>query len=427
MALNSYNKKIKLNVDTLGLSKDLKEVERMFDNLSKSSVRKINKLEKEANTLRDKRLKLDEEKANIEKTTEVEKYKRAQEEYEQQRKRLESLKAIKKANRTDEQNKEIATLEQSTSKYSDEAAKMNSLFEMYKTYGSTEKTKPYDELFSYLYRLEQISSEELGLNEEALKIRGKQREEILSSKSLKEKTQEAIKSFNSNIKDSLKQSFNSFVISFNEKLKDTLMDAIKEYQNVASYSLSTSLKMNQEAREQALMYGLSDAQNYALTKAMSEIGANSVEDLYWMTPTQQERFSERIGYWTGQYNSLADKDAFKTLEQLQAELNDIKTDFQMEVVQFLSNNKDTIIEGMKLGVSLLQGIMNALSWLIGSPEVNNRESAVSDAINNYSNSSSSNTNVKIDNSFNGVGTDNLAKLRKAGNEVNRQLIKALNG
>ena len=69
--------------------------------------------------------------------------------------------------------------------------------------------------------------------------------------------------------------------------------------------------------------------------------------------------------------------------------------------------------------------MNLIAWLVGDTAKSEQASAVSDAINNYSNSSSSSTNVKIDNSFNGVGTDNLAKLRKAGNEVNRQIIKAL--
>ena len=326
MALNSYVKNFKFRIDLLGLN---------------TAEKKLKNLEKDLNVLRDKRLKLDEEKAKLEKSAEKEKYDRAKKEYEEQRKLLDGLKAIKKSDRTEEQNKQIKELEASTKQYSEEAQKRNALYELYKTYGSSEKTKGYDELFEVLYRLEEISQDELELNQEALGIRGQQREAKKNQKSLKDLTKESFKNLTTGIKDKLKTSFNDFIKGFNEKLKDTFEKAIKDYKEVASYSLSTSLKMNQKAREQALMYGLSDAQNYALTKAMDEIGANTVEDLYWMTPAQQERFSERIGYWTGQYNSLADKDAFKTLEELQAELNDIKTDFQMEVVQFISNNKET--------------------------------------------------------------------------------------
>ena len=393
-----FVKKIKLGLDTTQLDKDLEK-------------------------LRKKREALDEERSKIEQQLEYSKYKQAQEDYNKQRKELERLKKIKKSERTEEETKQIERLEKSTSKYSDYMANLNSLFDIYKTYGSTDKTKEYDELFGYLERIEEIQSKIQETDEEALGVRARQREAAQAPNKFKQQTQESFKNLASGIKEKLVSVFDSF----NDQLKKTLTKAIEEYQNIASYSLSTSLKMNQEAREQALMYGLSDAQNYALTKAMEEIGAGSVEDLYWMTEAQQERFSERIGYWTGQYNALADKNAFKTLEQLQAELNDIKTDFQMEVVQFVANNKETIIWTLKTGVSILQKIMDGLAWLIGTTPESGREGALSDAINNYSTSNNSQTNVKIDNSFNGVSTDNLSKLRKAGNEVNRQLIKALNG
>jgi len=344
--------------------------------------------------------------------------------YDELNNTLEELQSISEDKRTEEQNKQLKEITQ----------KIESLKQLRERY-NMEGTSGYaesDELFEKLDELKEVQDELIQTTQD---IRDNQKE----TKGVQEKAASGdkfdwsgkFKSSTKNLMNGVANTLSKAITDLGITIKKSLKNAYDEFKKMSSYSLSTSLTLNNEAREQALMYGLSDAQNYALTKAMEEMGKNvSVEDLYWMTPDQQERFSERIGYWSGKYNELANKDAFKKFEKAQKEIEDVQNDLRMWVVSFIADNKDIIIDALQFTADALKVLLEVVAFIANALSVRkSKEAMISDTINNYAtnNNNSSNTNVQISNTYNGISADNVAKLRKAGNETNNQLIQALNG
>ena len=214
---------------------------------------------------------------------------------------------------------------------------------------------------------------------------------------------------------------------------DILKGALEEFDRMSQYSLDTSLRVNTEAREQALMYGLSDSQNYALIRTKEEMGITSEEDMLMMTPAQQERFAERIGYYSDQYTQISNEDLFSKYEEYQAAVQEFQNEFQMEVIEFFAKNKDTIITIMNFIMDVMSSLLEAVTWIVdalGGDDVRTEKensSIVSDTINSYSVANNNSTNVKIDNSFTNIPVKDQQQYIKAGQKVNEQLINALDG
>ena len=237
-----------------------------------------------------------------------------------------------------------------------------------------------------------------------------------------------------NFGESLGNALSNQISKWTDSLKNFLIgerdSVLSEFKDLASYSLSTSLKVNQSARDMALEYGLSDKENYAYAKTSKEMGISSVEDLYYLTPAQQERFAERIGYYSGKYEELANKDFFRNYEEYMATMSDFKEDLKMSIVQFIVENKDTIMNVMNFLMKATEVIMNTIAgiarFLSVKPTEAQTSSAISDSINNYSNSSKV-TTVKVDNSFNGISLNDQTTISQSVQRANEQLIQALNG
>ena len=319
---------------------------------------------------------------------------------------------------TDEQEKRLEAIKNQLNSY-------NTLERNYKMYGSSKDTENIKDLEQYVDLQNQLNDTNQSIEDfEKVIVNTKNN---LNNNEPEKKLQDKKSKFVDSIKQYAINNISSAISKISENMKQLFTDAISEYKNMASYSLSTSLKINQTAVDQALTYGLSDSQNYALTKAMEELGATSEDDLYTMTPAQQERFSERIAYWTNKYDELSDANIFTTYENYQAEINDLKSELQTSVIKFFADNKDIIIWSLETGASILEGIMNTITKITEFLGLKSQTSAsiVSDTINNTYGGSSKSTNIKIDNTFNGTNTTDITKLRNAGNEVNRQIIQAL--
>lgn len=226
----------------------------------------------------------------------------------------------------------------------------------------------------------------------------------------------------------LESALNKFVDSFGKLLSN----ALDEFDEMSQYNLETSLRVNSDVREQALQYGLSSAQNYAFDKVKDVMGISSEEDLYMMTPEQQNRFAELIGKYTSQYQEIADKDLFSKYEEYQAAVQDFQDELQLEIIEFFAENKDTIISVMEFLMDALSAILDVVTWinetLRSDEEMTSEENSamVSDIINSYSVSNSKTTNVKIDNSFSNISPSDQSQYINAGKRVNEQLIAALN-
>jgi hypothetical protein len=216
-------------------------------------------------------------------------------------------------------------------------------------------------------------------------------------------------------------------------LKDVFDEAKERVLDMATYDLSNSLITNSAAREQALQYGIMDpAQNYALSQTMNQLGMSSQEDLMFMNDKQQEKFAERMGYWSGKYTELANKDFFNTMQRFSIEFDEFKTDFQLDFIEFFIQNKDTLINFMELGMQFMKFITTAIGSLlkyIGSPRTDGARTALTnDIIRQYS-TSNAQTNVNINNNLY-PGSQTLTDkemLNNAGKVSYAQVIEALKG
>lgn len=270
----------------------------------------------------------------------------------------------------------------------------------------------------------EIEKEINDINQESIKIQ-KDKERLQ-----KQKPEFDFKSFGEKIYNNISNVASQLINKLSNSLKNFFKDVKSEFEEMASYSLSTSLRVNETARNRALMYGLSDAQNYAFEKVSEEMNIGDIEDITLLTPAQQERFAQRIGYYSGKYEELANKDFFRNYEQYIASMNDFKEELRMSVIQFIVDNKDTIMNIMNFIMKSLENIMkfitNISKVLRISPTESQQASTISDVINNYSNSSKV-ANVKVDNSFNGIQLKDQASIEASIQKANEQLIQALNG
>lgn len=272
--------------------------------------------------------------------------------------------------------------------------------------------------------------------------KGTSKEDIKTLKELKEmlddlaestKPPENVSVVRKLIKDKLGDMLESIGDALTDFFKNTFNAAKERILDMASYDLENSLFTNSFARRQALKYGITDpAQNYALSQAMNELGMSSEEDLMFMNPAQQEKFAERMGYWSGKYTELANKDFFRTVQEFQLEWSEFKYGMELGMIEFFMQNKDTIKRVMEAGMQFMQGVLTLLSSILNFFQISRsdsqRHAASMEIVRNYT-SRTSTTNVNINNTLNPssqVLTDKQM-LSQAAQLSYAQLIEALKG
>lgn len=213
---------------------------------------------------------------------------------------------------------------------------------------------------------------------------------------------------------------------FIKQLTKVFTDAWQEAQELVDYGqLSSSA-----TRELRLGYGFSGAQAYGYEQALSLVGLSSMEDLWYANPQEREQFYNAFEKYTEKYNKLADSGFFEELQEVQYEWKEIQDDFQLEIIQFFADNKDLIVNTMKFGLKVGEVLIQTLGKLVDALNTSGRSdstrsSAISDVIRNYSTNKNSQVSVKVDNTFNGIGTKDQSMLTNAGQMVWGQIIKAL--
>ena len=245
---------------------------------------------------------------------------------------------------------------------------------------------------------------------------------------MKEKTDEFFKSFKNEGFKLLKKIGDSVV----EFFKDLYNDAKQAIDEMASYNLGSSLVINSSAREQALKYGLSDAENYAFSKVKEEMGIQSEEDLFYMNESQRERFAERIGYYSNKYTELSNQDFFNSWQKYQIEMKEFKEEMVMDVAGFLVENKDTIKSFMKMGMDFMKTVVEILGWFmnaLGSGERNDitRASATADIISSNSVSNINTQSVNQNNNYYGVDNSGSILFSRHAKWSFEQIKAALGG
>lgn len=210
--------------------------------------------------------------------------------------------------------------------------------------------------------------------------------------------------------DKIIDKINDIFGNFVNLLKNTLKNAWKEFQNVVSQSFLT----NSQTRQNVLGYGLSVSQSYALEKAMSAMGINSMEDLLWMNESQSNLFTKTMASYTEKYDALYDSGFFEKELEFQTKIQEFKDGVLMKFVEFFVNNQDTITSVMNAILKIADKVMAGLSGIVGN-------SSAADVVNSYSN----NKNVSVDMTYNISGQVNKSEITSAGEQTMKKIILAI--
>ena len=156
----------------------------------------------------------------------------------------------------------------------------------------------------------------------------------------------------------------SVVIQEAVKAVKKLYEHTKQVINdTASYAISSSYTVNSSAREQMLTYGLSESQNYAFSQVKSLMGISSDEDLFWMNDNQKQKFSELMEKETEIYEKMTSNGTLEGFQEVQMDLAILKQEFYAEIVKFVSDNKELILNTMNTTITALTGLLQVASLI----------------------------------------------------------------
>lgn len=222
-----------------------------------------------------------------------------------------------------------------------------------------------------------------------------------------------------------------------KNVKQFISDALDKIEEIASWDITSSRTYNRNAIDLYRETGLVGSQAYGLSQALQKFGFSSYDDYLQALPTmnknQQEYFTELIKQNSKQYEESIELS--KAIENYQHTFDDFKREMQNEVVKFIAENKDEIMNCLKVGVECLKILAKVVSGIFslfssGSERSSNErkqattEILTSKSSKNYTTNNNQNTNIKIDNTYNGVGKTDQTWLANTGQMTYQQIIQA---
>lgn len=252
------------------------------------------------------------------------------------------------------------------------------------------------------------------------------------------KASDAIKALGKEIGSNIKESFSKSLKDFGSQIKSIYNDILSNFKmslkasiNEMSSMLSFSKLSSSQTRDLAFGYGFSSSEAYGYNKAMSLLGFESEEDLFYANTQELKQFRSAFEKYSSYYEELYDSGFFETMQEYQFEMASFRQEMQLQVVKFFMDNKDTIKSGMLAIMQISKTLMSILSWLVNIFGTNTGLEGMTstDIVNKYSNSNqtNNNTNVNVNNTFNNVAKDDEAWLANAGSMTYQQVIEALKG
>lgn len=235
-----------------------------------------------------------------------------------------------------------------------------------------------------------------------------------------------LKNFGKSFTNTLTGKLATIGTDFAQSLKTLFKDSWTELNNMLKWSRLT----NQEVRNQAFQYGFDPAQNYAFSKVSDLMGISGLEDIAYMNQQQRDKFFEKFNEYSDRYAQLYDSGFFDTLEQYNWEMEEFKEDLQYSVIEFFVNNKDTIKAILNLLMTLAKAVTSLAGWLLGTGSRSEEEKlAESRRILGLttSNTTNNNSNIRINNTFNGVSQQDRSWLQNAGTMTYEQFLRAQGG
>lgn len=211
----------------------------------------------------------------------------------------------------------------------------------------------------------------------------------------------------------------------------TFKESFAQLAKMATYDASSTLISNTAARQQQLIFGLSGAQNYAMTNAMNILGMRSIEDLMWMNAPQAEQYAKLTATLEAQYSKLESSGIFETVQQFQIDMALMKLQFQNTVYQFIAAHRSQLEKVLEVALNFMSGVLEFLGWIVdGLANIFGNNYAATDTLasasNTISNTSTDNSKV-INATINYTNNQsNDAQSAAISESALNQIIAALN-
>ena len=222
-----------------------------------------------------------------------------------------------------------------------------------------------------------------------------------------------------------------------EYIKQGFKDAWEELKEISSFNIGSTSTYNSKVYSLMQEYGVSGSQAYALKETMNKMGFSSSDDMMIglsSSKALQDKFSEFMKLYQERYEETYDEEMLSGIEEFNNQITELKEDFQTSIMQFIVDNKDEIMWGLKTGISILQGLMNGVSGLFKifstkqEMSETERQSKVNDILgitSTTTNNSTNNTNnVNVNSTINYPQTD-TATIKNLPQLEYEAVIKAL--
>lgn len=234
----------------------------------------------------------------------------------------------------------------------------------------------------------------------------------------------------------------SVVLKPFKQLAEAITGAVKamlEFKSgVATYNTSSSLITNAAAREQQIKYGLTSDKNYGFTRAKEMLNIQSDEDLMYMNKDQRDRLLQYMDRYSKWYSEIESSGVLASIQEMQLEFNELKEELAMDFLQWVAENKDTIMACIKGIFEFIKWIANLIVdivQLFGGKTKNYDlydAAKASDTYNSNNNSKNTQINMNINTTNNATGVlgsqDALDKFNEENwSQLAKQVVGVIGG
>lgn len=301
-------------------------------------------------------------------------------------------------------DEDVEKLRKGMSDFAERKASISEMGKMLESYRTSMGSSKYND--AYTKDLIKAMKELAGSNDELVEMYTN-----ITGKSGGVFSKQGMSTFIGLVKTQIINQLGHLASSFISSITNVFKEAWKELGNMVNQSFLT----NDTYRNNAFSYGMSASQSYGFEQAKSMLGISSEEQLYYMNDYQQEKFREIMTKYAERYEKLYDSGFFEDYLDFQIEMKEFKQDMQMEIIEFFMDNKDTIKEFMKIGISAMEFIVDALGWIMDAINPNSTSDEekldnINSILDQYvSNNNVTNNTVTMDGTYNFNGTTDSQK------------------
>lgn len=146
---------------------------------------------------------------------------------------------------------------------------------------------------------------------------------------------------------------------------ENILGDMSNFIKAASTSdFGTSLITSSSSRSQQLRYGLTGAQNFALSQTMSMLGISGEEDLMYMNTGQRSLFTSYMEKYINWYNEVSSSGVLQDIQLMQLDFKMFRQELALDLLNWISQNKDTIMDAVKATISAAKWIAEILLNII---------------------------------------------------------------